>query len=71
MDRTCWELVRASPLVCRAFGRNETTLSATTQDVVVVALYTSPSNKLGVNQSSGSILLGVNATTVMCDHPRP
>jgi hypothetical protein len=56
-DRTCWEQVRASPRVCRAFGRNETTLSATTQDVVEVALHASLSNILGVNQSNGSILL--------------
>jgi hypothetical protein len=58
MDRTCWEQMRASPLVCRALGRNETALGATTQDVVEVALCTSTSNKLGINQSNGSIMLG-------------
>jgi hypothetical protein len=56
--RTCWEQMRASPLVCHALGRNETTLGATTLDVVEVALCTSSSNKLGISQSSRSILLG-------------
>jgi hypothetical protein len=32
--------------------------SATTLGVVNIALYVSPSNKLGINQSNGSILLG-------------
>jgi hypothetical protein len=50
--------MRASPLVCRALGRNETTLGATTQDVVEVVLCASSSNKLGINQSNGSIVLG-------------
>jgi hypothetical protein len=50
--------MRASPLVCRALGRNETTLGATTQDVVEVALCMSSSNKLGINQLNGSIMLG-------------
>jgi hypothetical protein len=58
MDRTCWEQMRASPLVRRALGRNETTLGATTLDVVEVALCTSSSNKLGINQSNESIMLG-------------
>jgi hypothetical protein len=58
VDRTCWEQMRASPLVCRALGRNETTLGATTQDVIEVALCTSSSNKLGIKQSNGSIMLG-------------
>jgi hypothetical protein len=57
-DRTCLERMRASPLVCHALGRDETTLGATTQDVVEVALYTSSSNKLGINHSNGSIMLG-------------
>jgi hypothetical protein len=48
----------ASPLVCPALGKNETTLGATSQDVVEVALCTSSSNKLGINQSIGSIMLG-------------
>jgi hypothetical protein len=39
-------------------AKNETTLSSTTQDVVEVALHASPSNKLDINQSNGSILLG-------------
>jgi hypothetical protein len=38
-------------------AKNETTLSAMTQDVVEVALPMRPSNKLGINQSNGSILL--------------
>jgi hypothetical protein len=50
--------MRASPLVCRALGGNETALGTTTQDVVEVALYASSSNKLGINQSNGSIMLG-------------
>jgi hypothetical protein len=50
--------MRASPLVCHAFGRDETTLGATTEDVVEAALCTSSSNKLGINQSNGSIMLG-------------
>jgi hypothetical protein len=51
-------------------AKNETTLGATTQDVVEIALHASPSNKLGIHQSNGSILLGKNKTTVACDHPR-
>jgi hypothetical protein len=58
MDQTCWEQMRALPLVCRALRRNETTLGATPQDVVEVALCTSSSNKLGINQSNGLIMLG-------------
>jgi hypothetical protein len=50
--------MQASPLVCRALGKNKTTLGATTQDVVEVALCASLSNKLGINQSNGSIVLG-------------
>jgi hypothetical protein len=50
--------MRLSPLACRALGRNETTLGAATQDVVEVALCTSSSNKLGINQSIGLITLG-------------
>jgi hypothetical protein len=56
-DQTCWKQMRASPWVCRVCGKNETTLSATTQVVVEVALHASPSNKLGIHQSNGSILL--------------
>jgi hypothetical protein len=40
------------------FGRNETTLGATTQDVVEVALCMSSSNKLGINLSNRPIMLG-------------
>jgi hypothetical protein len=50
--------MRASPLVCRALGRNKTTLGATTLDVVEVALCASSSNKLGINQSNELIMLG-------------
>jgi hypothetical protein len=50
--------MRASPLVCRAPGRNETTLGATTQDVVEVARCTSLANQLGITQSIESITLG-------------
>jgi hypothetical protein len=50
--------MRASPLVCRALGRNETILGAPSQDVVEVALCTSSPNKLGINQSNESIMLG-------------
>jgi hypothetical protein len=50
--------MRASPLVCRALGRNKTILGAPTQDVVEVALCMSLSNKLGINQSNESIMLG-------------
>jgi hypothetical protein len=50
--------MRALPLVCHALGGNETTLGATTQDIVEVALCASSSNKLGINQSNGSIVLG-------------
>jgi hypothetical protein len=57
-DRTCWDRMRASPLVCRALGRDDTTLGAATQDVVKAALCTSSSNKLGINQSNGLIMLG-------------
>jgi hypothetical protein len=45
-------------------AKNETTLSATTQDVVEMTLHASPSNKLGINQSNGSTLLGKNASIV-------
>jgi hypothetical protein len=38
-------------------AKNKTTLSAMTQDVVEIALHASPSNKLGIHQSNGSILL--------------
>jgi hypothetical protein len=38
--------------------------SATTLGVVDIALYASPSNKLGINQSNGSILLGKNVNIV-------
>jgi hypothetical protein len=38
--------------------------SATTLGVVDIAPYASPSNKLGINQSNGSILLGKNASIV-------
>jgi hypothetical protein len=47
-----------SPRVCRVLGRDETTLGATTQDVVEASLCSSSSNKLGINQSNGSIMLG-------------
>jgi hypothetical protein len=57
MDRTCWERARASPQVCRVRGRDETTLGATTQDVVQAAPCTSLSNKLGINQLNGSTML--------------
>jgi hypothetical protein len=50
--------MRVSPLVCHALGRDETTLGATMQDVVEAALCTSSSNKLGINQSNESIMLG-------------
>jgi hypothetical protein len=50
--------MRVSLLVCRALGQDETTLGATTQDVVETALCTSSSNKLGINQSNGSVMLG-------------
>jgi hypothetical protein len=50
--------MRASPLVCHALGRDETTLGATMQDVVEAALCTSSSNKLGINQSNGLVMLG-------------
>jgi hypothetical protein len=39
------------------FGKNETVLSAATQNVVDVALYASRSNVLGVGQSNGSTVL--------------
>jgi hypothetical protein len=51
-------------------AKNKTTLIATTQDVVEVARHVSLSNKLGINQSNGSIFVGINATTVVSDHPR-
>jgi hypothetical protein len=38
--------------------------SATTLGLVDIAPYASPSNKLGINQSNGSILLGKNASIV-------
>jgi hypothetical protein len=68
MDQTCWKRMWASPLVCRALGRDETTLGATTQDVVEAALCTSSSNKLGINQSNGSVMLGKKCD---CCHVRP
>jgi hypothetical protein len=39
-------------------AKNETTPSATTLDVVEIAFHASPFNKLGINQSNGSNLLG-------------
>jgi hypothetical protein len=45
-------------------GRNEATPSATTLGVVEITPHVSASNKLGINQSSGSNLLGKNANTV-------
>jgi hypothetical protein len=39
------------------FGKNETVLSAATQNVVDVALYAGRSNVLGVGQSNGSTVL--------------
>jgi hypothetical protein len=38
--------------------------SAMTLGIVDIATYASPSNKLGINQSNGSILLGKNANIV-------
>jgi hypothetical protein len=50
---------------CRACGkRNETTPGAMTLGVVEIAPYVSASNKLGINQSSGSNLLEKNASIV-------
>jgi hypothetical protein len=51
--------VRATPRVCHSFGKNKTVLSAATQNVVDVALYTSRSNVLGVGQSNGSTALEI------------
>jgi hypothetical protein len=45
-------------------GRNEATPSATTLGVVEIAPHERASNKLGRNQSSGSNLLGKNASIV-------
>jgi hypothetical protein len=45
-------------------GRNEATPSATTLGVVKIAPHERASNKLGRNQSSGSNLLGKNASIV-------
>jgi hypothetical protein len=45
-------------------GRNEATLSAMTLGVVEIAPHVSASNKLGINQSSRSNLLGKNANTI-------
>jgi hypothetical protein len=45
-------------------AKNKTTLSAATQDVVKMTRHASPSNKLGINQSNGSTLLGKNASIV-------
>jgi hypothetical protein len=39
--------------------------SATTLGVVDIAPYASPSNKLGINKSNGSILLGKNASIIV------
>jgi hypothetical protein len=43
---------------------NETTLSAPTLGVVEIAPYVSTSNKLGINQSNGSNLLGKDVSIV-------
>jgi hypothetical protein len=57
--------MRASSRDCRAYGKkNEATLSATTLGVVEIAPHVSASNKLGINQSNGSNLLGKNASIV-------
>jgi hypothetical protein len=57
--------MRASSRDCHAYGeKNETTPDATTLGVVEIAPYVSASNKLGINQSSGSNLLGKNASIV-------
>jgi hypothetical protein len=45
-------------------GRNEATPSATTLGVVEIAPHECASNKLGRNQSSGSNLLGKNASII-------
>jgi hypothetical protein len=45
-------------------AKNKTIPSATTQDVVEMTFHASPSNKLGINQSNGSTLLGKNASIV-------
>jgi hypothetical protein len=46
------------PRDCHSFcGKNETVLSAATQNVVDVALYASRSNVLGVGQLNGSTVL--------------
>jgi hypothetical protein len=45
-------------------GRNEANPSATTLGVVEIAPHERASNKLGRNQSSGSNLLGKNASIV-------
>jgi hypothetical protein len=45
-------------------GRNKATPSATTLDVVEIAPHERASNNLGRNQSSGSNLLGKNASIV-------
>jgi hypothetical protein len=51
-------------------AKNETSLSATTLDVFEIAPHASPSNKLGINQSNGSNLFGMNASIVASDHQR-
>jgi hypothetical protein len=45
-------------------GRNEATPSATTLGVVEIAPHVSASNKLGINQLSGSNLLGKNVSII-------
>jgi hypothetical protein len=57
--------MRASSRDCRTYGREKRSYpSATTLGVVEIAPHVSASNKLGMNQSSGSNLLGKNVSTV-------
>jgi hypothetical protein len=57
--------MRAPSQGCRSYGKeNEPTPSAPTLGVVKIAPHVSASNKLGINQSSGSNLLGKNAIIV-------
>jgi hypothetical protein len=51
-------------------AENKATSSATTLGVVEIAPRASPSNKLGINQSNGSNLLGKSAIIVASDHQR-
>jgi hypothetical protein len=44
---------------------NKTTPSAATQGVIEMTLHASPSNKLDINQSNGSTLLGKNASIIV------